>query len=181
MPVLAKVTKQPQEVESWAVVYDDDLNESEDIQSSYHSIVGSGLLGRSVKTGDYTVTALDEKFLIVMAGGYTLTIPPGLGLTELYVAHGSQSGVVSVATTDLIDGGLDKIFGVHESAVLVFADGTWTSTLEGDSILSITDEQRVRLFVRGGTDGEIYKAEITTTTNEGRVLQDEIVIKVKES
>lgn len=180
MPVLAKVSKQPQEVESWAVVYDDDLNESEDIQSSYHSLVSSEVAGRMIKNVDYTVTADDEKHLIVMAGGRTLTIPSGLALTELYVAHGTQSDIVTLTSPDTIDG-TNKLLSTHESVVIAFVDGQWTVVAEGDSILSITDEQRVRLFVSGGTDGETYKAEITTTTNEGRVLQDEIVIKVKES
>ncbi len=42
------------------------------------------------------------------------------------------------------------------------------------------DDKRVRNWIAGGTDGTKYKIETTTTSTEGRVLQDEIIIKVRE-
>jgi hypothetical protein len=182
MPVLAKVTKQPQEVESYSVVYDDDLNENEDLQSSFHSLVNSNnFVGRVVSTISLSLSLADDKHLFVMSGGTTLTVPSGLGLTEFYVCNASQAGSVTIGAVALIDGAATKVLGTHDSAVLVFANGTWTTDASATSTIAITDEQRVRLFVTGGTDGNAYKAEITTATNEGRTLQDELIIKVKES
>ncbi len=39
---------------------------------------------------------------------------------------------------------------------------------------------RVRMFASGGTDGVTYKIELLTVTNDGRVLNDEFFIKVKD-
>lgn len=43
-----------------------------------------------------------------------------------------------------------------------------------------TADSRVRFWVSGGTTGVSYKVEVTTTSVAGRILQDEITIKVKE-
>ena len=39
----------------------------------------------------------------------------------------------------------------------------------------------VKVWLYGGTDGTSYKVTVTLTTTGGRVKQDEIVIKVKET
>lgn len=39
---------------------------------------------------------------------------------------------------------------------------------------------RVRMFASGGTTGVTYKVELLTITNDGRVLNDEFFIKVKD-
>jgi hypothetical protein len=39
---------------------------------------------------------------------------------------------------------------------------------------------RVRFWVSGGTVNVIYKVTVTTTTEDNRVLVDEVIIKIKD-
>jgi len=41
-------------------------------------------------------------------------------------------------------------------------------------------DPRVRFWVRGGTAGVTYKVTVDVGTADGRILQDEIVFKIKE-
>lgn len=41
-------------------------------------------------------------------------------------------------------------------------------------------DPRVRFWVVGGEVGISYKITITTTTTDGRILEDEVMIKIKE-
>jgi len=41
-------------------------------------------------------------------------------------------------------------------------------------------DPRVRFWITGGTAGQRYKVTITSDTADGRTLQDELVVKVKE-
>lgn len=45
---------------------------------------------------------------------------------------------------------------------------------------SIVVSPRVKVFTSGGVDGVKYKIEVTATTDDGRVLQDEFYIRVKD-
>lgn len=42
------------------------------------------------------------------------------------------------------------------------------------------DDPRVRLWISGGVNGTTYKVTVTTTTADGRVLQDEFKVRVKD-
>ena len=41
-------------------------------------------------------------------------------------------------------------------------------------------EDRVKLWVSGGTSGSKYKVTITVTTDLGRIKQDEVIFKIKD-
>ena len=47
-----------------------------------------------------------------------------------------------------------------------------------DNVLVI--DPRVRFWVTGGIAGQKYKVTLTSNTADGRVLQDEVVFKIKE-
>lgn len=49
-----------------------------------------------------------------------------------------------------------------------------------DYTQAIPLEARVRVKLSGGTVGTKYKVTITTTTDDGRVLQDEFIVRIKE-
>lgn len=53
-------------------------------------------------------------------------------------------------------------------------------TLEIQSVTRDYDNDRVKVWVAGGDDGEQYKVELTTYTREGRVRQDEFYIIVRD-
>ena len=44
----------------------------------------------------------------------------------------------------------------------------------------VVDDPMVRMWVSGGTNGVTYKITVTTTTADGRILQDEFRVKVKD-
>jgi len=41
-------------------------------------------------------------------------------------------------------------------------------------------DPRVKFWVKGGTSGVSYKIEVTTVSADGRVFQDEMILKIKE-
>lgn len=41
-------------------------------------------------------------------------------------------------------------------------------------------DPRVRFFFTGGLSGTTYKVTVLTTTNDGSIFEDEVIIKVKE-
>jgi hypothetical protein len=49
-------------------------------------------------------------------------------------------------------------------------------TVEAVTVL----DPRVRFWLSGGVDGVRYKVTITSNTADGRVIQDELTVKVKE-
>ena len=49
-----------------------------------------------------------------------------------------------------------------------------------DLTLVIENNTRVKIWASGGASGTTYKAEITVTTTDGRVKQDEIRFRCKE-
>jgi hypothetical protein len=49
-------------------------------------------------------------------------------------------------------------------------------TVESPSVY----DPRVKFWVSGGLSGITYKVQVTTTTEDGRVFQDELYFKVRE-
>lgn len=49
-----------------------------------------------------------------------------------------------------------------------------------DLTLVTENNTRVKIWVSGGVSGTTYKVEITVTTDDGRVKQDEVRFRVKE-
>lgn len=47
-------------------------------------------------------------------------------------------------------------------------------------VSTFTDSTRVKVWLSGGTSGGKYKVTVTVTTTDGRVLQHEFVIKVRD-
>jgi len=44
----------------------------------------------------------------------------------------------------------------------------------------LATNQRVRIFCSGGTDGSIYKLTVRVQTSGGEILEDELIIRIKE-
>lgn len=88
-------------------------------------------------------------------------------------------------------GTVDKQPAERQSYTVNYQD----ALTEGDNVVSATVtvapsgltvdtiavyDPRVRFFVAGGLSGITYKIQVTTTTEEMRVFQDEIYFKVRE-
>jgi hypothetical protein len=48
------------------------------------------------------------------------------------------------------------------------------------AVIEQPTDHRVRVKLSGGTNGVRYKVSVTTTTADGRVLQDEFFVKIKD-
>ena len=69
----------------------------------------------------------------------------------------------------------------RESAVFVKAPTGWQlEAAVQANVINLAGDQRVRYTVTGGVVGRSYKIETTVSTQEGRVLQDEFQVKIKE-
>lgn len=55
---------------------------------------------------------------------------------------------------------------------------TPTGGLHVDSVFY--NDPRIKIWLSAGTNGVTYKLEVTTTTADGRVKQDEFKVKVKD-
>ena len=67
------------------------------------------------------------------------------------------------------------------SIIVLGVASTWTVEASTTSVLvTAPRDQRVRTFVTGGKNKTTYEVQVTVTTNDGRTLQDEFIVKVKE-
>lgn len=78
-----------------------------------------------------------------------------------------------------------------ESYTITYEDDLTTGDNVASSVVTVSpagltiqssnvDDPRVRIWLAGGTNGTTYKVTVTTTTADGRVLQDEFKVKVKD-
>jgi hypothetical protein len=65
-----------------------------------------------------------------------------------------------------------------ESALVEVAPNPETGGLTIEDPL--VDEQRIKLWVSDGTDGVKYKLTVTATTHDGRTVQVELSLKIKD-
>lgn len=83
---------------------------------------------------------------------------------------------------DVLDYDIDYATWLPDSDEIATAVATVTPAdgLEVETTLLIQNNTRVKIWVSGGVTGTTYKVEITVTTDDGRVKQDEIRFRVKE-
>lgn len=182
--IIGKATKQPAEIQSYSVTYDNDLNPNEDVTTAYHAIyVERRLVEKVTKAVDYTAVADDVFKLFKLEAGATLTIPAALADdSEFYVANFDSNEDATVACSELVDGEATLILPINRALVLKRIDGTWVSVVNGTNVVVNTPtDHRVRVIFDGGEDRTVYITEVTADTDEGRRLQDELRITVKET
>ena len=67
------------------------------------------------------------------------------------------------------------------AVIVLRKDGAWVVEAKTNAVLvSAPLDQRVRTTVYGGVVGQTYKVQVLVTTAEGRVMQDEFLITIKE-
>lgn len=182
--IVGKATKQPAETETYSVYFDDDLGDTENLTSSYHAIfTRAKLVAKADVAADHTAVAADAYTLFRFTAAATLTLPTGLpDGSEFYVANYTAGSDGTVACSELIDGGATLLLAVNKAAVLQRQSGTWVSVVKGTNVLvDSATEHRVRIFFEKGVDKAVYEVEITVDTDEGRRLQSELLITVKET
>jgi hypothetical protein len=181
--IVGKSTKQPAEINSYSVIYDDDLNPDEEVTTAYHLIFNEKkLVAKFDKDDDYTALAADVFSAFRVTGASTFTLPTGLADgSEFYVANYNTVDPVTIASSETIDGASTYSLPVNHSVVIQRQGGLWVTLVNGVNIVvNAANDHRVRVFFDGGADKSIYIIEVTADTNDGRRLQDELRITVKE-
>lgn len=171
MTILGKFTKQPREVEIYAIEFAEDMTTTDSITGGYSAISLPNAIETDLSTA-YTATTADNNKLFYTANNIVLPADASNGYV-IMVSNTDQDSAISVGA-----------FSVPARACTVVRkkDGAWVEEIKGTTaIVDAPPYQRIRIFVSGGVKDLIYKGQLTAMTAEGRVLEDEMTIRVKET
>lgn len=172
MTILGKFDKQPREVEIYAFKFDEDMSETDDVVSGYCALMyGTKPVPEITVSTPYTATLTDSGSLVYTSASVTL---PGSAPIDyrLMVANTSQNAAISVGAFSVPARG---------SVIVHMTSAGWTVEMTATSIIvAAPDDQRLRIQVAGGLDKNKYKVQATVATSEGRILEDELILSIKE-
>lgn len=173
MTVLAKFTKQPIETEFYAIQFAEDMAMSDEITGGHVVVTQlASSTGLMVLNSPYQIQLSDDKKTIRTTSNLTPPVGAPDGFT-LYLGNANQNAAITFGSLPI---------PARACAIFVKRDGQWEVEVTGQGIVvSAPRDQRIRIQFAGGVNGTSYKAELTAITAEGRVIQDELVIKVKET
>lgn len=174
MTVLGKFDKQPVEREVYSISFIEDLTPTDEIETAWQMVgrTTDPRWGLEVKTASYTATAADDGAQIVTTADVDGPATPAQGY-RLRVANQNAGASIDVAGITLLP---------RSAVVLSYTGMNWAVEVQTDAVLINTvGDQRVRTFLSGGTNLQGYKVEVTVMTSEGRTLQDEFIVKIKEN
>ena len=173
MTRLGKFIKQPREVEMYAIQFAEDMSESDSLSAAYGALsLQRGMAGERVQDGPYAAQLQDYGWLLYANASITLpeAVPDGY---VLMVSNVDQDAALLVGPFPLAARG---------AMIVRRQAGAWQVEMSATCIIVAAGrDQRVRMVVAGGVDGASYKGQITATTAEGRTMEDEMLIRVKES
>ena len=172
MSVLEKFTKQPLETEVYSMQWIKKLAAGESLLSTWAMLYRANcrMWDNVVQSGAYTVQLSDYDRIIVTS--YPVTMPTGMAHDFRFSVSNQGSGDIEVGDFSL----------APMCAAVYFWNGTaWSveASTQGVLIDAGTD-QRVRTFVSGGHRSTTYKVQVVVSTNLGRTLAEEFIIKVIE-
>lgn len=172
MALLGKFVKQPDERESYSVQFIQALSPSDEISAGRVLLVRGKEGTRKIKLPNGgVVTELDSGASVIAGGPIELPDMPALGTT--YFVSNSSPDVIDVMSF----GGLQP----QEAVVLTYSETGYVEEATARSVVVNSQaDKRMRVFVSGGVAGQSYKAEVTISTAEGRILQDEFIVKIKD-
>jgi hypothetical protein len=172
MTILGTYTKQPIEVEFYSVQFVRDMADTDEATSGYQVITHNGKsLGTLIINAGYAATLGDDHKTIRTTDAVALPGVAPEGFT-LYIGNVNQNAGIYVGAW---------LVPARGSIIVVRCGGTWCVEASANGILvSAPGDQRMRVQMAGGVDKKNYKIEATIGTAEGRVLQNEILVKVRE-
>lgn len=173
MSLLGKFRKQPVEVETYGIQFAQDMTDTDEISSAWQMISRKSAASwdQDVLTGPYTATLGEADKTLVSTASISLPFGAPDGY-RLNVANQSQDSAILVGSVTVPARG---------AVVILRKDGDWVVEAKTNALLiNAPKDQRVRTTVFGGVAGQVYKAQVTVTTAEGRVMQDEFIVSVKE-
>lgn len=172
MTILGKFTKQPREDEAYSFQFVEDMTETDNITSGYCALMyGSAPAPEVDLSAPYAATLADSGKLFYT--GYSITAPSGAPIGyRLMAANTDQDSAIQLGPLSIPARG---------SAILLMQTGGWVQELAATAIVVSTEgDQRIRLLISGGIDKSTYKAQATAVTAEGRTMEDEMILKIKE-
>lgn len=174
MTVLGKFVKQPIEVEVYSISFVEDLATTDQIETAFQILAPQTTPAWDlvVQTVPYTALLTDAGRQLVATASVDGPANAPDGFT-LLVANSNQMAAIDVAG-----------FSVPARGAVVVrrAGNAWTREAWSNGVLvSSAGDQRVRTFLHRGLPGIKYKAQVTVSTAEGRTLQNEFVVLIKEA
>lgn len=88
-----------------------------------------------------------------------------------------ETELYSVAYSKDLDPG--DTFTIQEISIVDLSEET-TGLPVVESSLVDAGNQKVKMFISGGTAGSIYKVTVRIQTDSGRVLEDDFKLKIKD-
>lgn len=173
MSLLGKYSKQPVEVEIYGIQFAEDMVSTDEITSAWQVIARKSAIAwnQVVITAPYTAVLTDTDSTLVSTSSITLPADANDGY-RLNVANQSQVSAISVGAISVPARG---------SVIVLRKDGAWVVEAKTTAVLVTASlDQRVRTTVYGGTAGQTYKIQVAVTTAEGRIMQDEFNLTIKE-
>lgn len=173
MSLLGEYRKQPVEVEVYGIQFVNDMSSTDEIDSAFQ------MLSRNIDEAwdqvvyavPYTATLTDDKRIVVATSDITLPSDAPDGY-HLCVANSGQLAAINVGSFSVPARG---------AIIVLRKSGTWVVEAKTTAVLvNATGDQRVRVWVSGGTPWEIYKVQVTVSTAEGRTMQDEFTVEIEE-
>lgn len=182
MSLLGKFQKQPAEVEQYAIQYVQALNSTDEIQVGYHTMSVNREVTKEINpTGELIMGVGDVGALVETQFPVTLPFDVPVG-SRVFVSNVSPAQAIPVRVFPF-EPAQENSYPLFAREAAVFRREGLGYVVEArtqSNIVNLPGDQRVRYTVFGGVGGVTYKIETTVQTQEGRVLQDEFQVKIKE-
>lgn len=174
MSILGTFVKQPVEVEVYGIQFVKDMAATDQLMTAWQiiSLDVSDPWDQIVKTAPYTALLSDDDRILVSTSDITLPVDAPEGY-RLNVANQSQNTGIFVGAISVPARG---------ATIVVRKDGAWIEEAKTTAVLIDAPlDQRVRTRVFGGSPFNTYKVQVTVTTAEDRIMQDEFIIEIEEA
>lgn len=179
MGIVGQAGKQPAETDLYDINLADDLAAT-DAPAAAHAFVMVHRQAGPVVAVTSARTASTPLARYLLSGGAALTLAGMAPGDRVYVANKNPVAAVEIDSVDLVDGAPAHTLAALHGVALVKTAAGWEIEATARVIVDAANK-RLRIWLAGGADKLTYKIEATTTSAEGRVLQDEILVKVKET
>lgn len=197
MSQLGKFVKQPKEVERYSIQYVNALSSTDELTSIGVVAAATKNPQRINAVNDYMVAEDADNLLVVAQAKVMLPNVAEQG-AKVFIANANATAPITIQALGVpiqyesIDefGGASAYVIVqttnysllaNETAEFVYSDGAWRESFYvRANVVTKPGDQRVRFLVGGGEPQATYYIENTVSTADGRVLQDEFQVKIKE-
>lgn len=177
MSNLGKFDKQPIEVEKYAIQYVQALGSTDELVNIVQGVSDAVNPVTVVRADVAYFFDMDQANVLIYAKDFVyLNEEAALG-TRIFVANATQFDQVQV-----ISGAVNVVdLLANGSVALVKNELGWEIEASVQAnLVTMPGDQRVRFTFFGGKNGQRYRVESTVTTQEGRVMQDEFQVRIRE-